>query len=381
MSFPDLTAPQWQRRLRLLAALAVLAVVLAVAWRLLTPLLPFLLGGVVAYLLLPAVNWVVRYAPGGRRWPNAVRAAAAGLMTLLVIAVVLGILALALSRLVTQSTALVEYAPGFVTQLQSDWRALQEWYAAQVPQNVRDFIDPRLADVQNALAEAAGNALGRLLGVLRSGFTLIISLAALPMILFYVLYDPGGLGRGVLRLAPRPLRPDLAAICGLAGAVIGSYLRVQLLTALLVGTIIGLSLWALQVPQAVILGAIAAVAELVPVVGATVSLVIAAVLTLLTDPVKAPIVIALYLVVQMLQNMLLTPRLQGTALGLHPLTIILALAIAGAFMGFWGVLVATPLTAAGYRTLSYVVREWEAPVDGDGNADGDTDADTDAGGE
>lgn len=377
MTLPDLTAPQWRRRLRLLAALAVLAVLLAAAWRLLTPLLPFLLGGAVAYLLLPLVNGIVRYAPGGRRWPNATRAATAGLITLLVIGLVLGILALALSRLVIQSTALVEYAPGFAAQLQADWRTLQEWYAAQVPQNVRDFIDPRLVEARNALVEAAGNALGRLLGFLRSGFTLVISLAALPLILFYVLYDPGGLGRGVLRLAPRPLRTDLAAICGLAGAVIGSYLRVQLLTAAVVGTVIGLSLWALQVPQAVVLGAIAAVAELVPMVGATVSLVIASVLTLLTDPVKAPIVIALYLVVQTLQNMVLTPRIQGTALGLHPLTVILALAIAGAFLGFWGVLAAAPLTAAGYRTLSYVAREWEAPVDADGDGDGDADTDTD----
>lgn len=375
MTFPDLTSPQWRRRLRLLAALAVLAFLLALVWRLLTPLLPFLLGGVVAYLLLPPVNWIARYAPGSQRWPNAVRAAAAALMTLLVIALVLVILALALSRLVTQSTALVEYAPGLATQLQSDWQALREWYTTQVPQNVRNFIDPRLGDVQNALANAAGNALGRLLGILRSGFSLVISLAALPVILFYVLYDPDGLGRGVLRLAPHPLRQDLAAICGLTGAVVGSYIRVQLLMALLIGVVIGLSLWALQVPQAAILGVVAGVAELVPIVGATVSLVVASVLTLLTDPVKTPIVIALYLVVQTLQNALLTPRIQGTALGLHPLTVILALAIAGAFMGFWGVLIATPLTAAGYRAISYVVSEWDAPV----AADADTNADAVAG--
>ena len=358
----------------MLAALAVLAFLLALVWRLLTPLLPFLLGGVVAYLLLPPVNWISRYAPGSQRWPHGVRAAAAALMTLLVIALALVILALALSRLVTQSTALVEYAPGLATQLQSDWQALREWYTTQVPQNVRNFIDPRLGDVQNALANAAGNALGRLLGILRSGFSLVISLAALPVILFYVLYDPDGLGRGVLRLAPHPLRQDLAAICGLTGAVVGSYIRVQLLMALLIGVVIGLSLWALQVPQAAILGVVAGVAELVPIVGATVSLVVASVLTLITDPVKTPIVIALYLVVQTLQNALLTPRIQGTALGLHPLTVILALAIAGAFMGFWGVLIATPLTAAGYRAISYVVSEWDAPV----AADADTDADTNA---
>ena len=360
MTLPDLSSAQWQRRFRLLSALALVIIALLVVWKLLTVLLPFLLSGIVAYLLLPLVNLAERYAPGSRRWPRAVRAAAAGLATLLVILIALGIVALALSQVLRQTIVLADYAPNFLVELQEIWRELQAWYEARVPANVRGFIDPRLADVQNALAAAALNALQRLVAIVRSGLSLIISLAAVPLILFYLLYNPSALGHGALRLAPASLRDDLAAISRLAGEVIGSYLRVQLLMALLIGVVVTLALWALGVPRPLILGVIAGLAELVPVVGATISLVVAAVITLLSEPVKVPIVIALYLVVQTLQNVLLSPRFQGAALGLHPLTIVLALAIVGAFLGFWGILVAAPLTAAGYRVLRYVVQEWSA---------------------
>ena len=77
-----------------------------------------------------------------------------------------------------------------------------------------------------------------------------------------------------MRLAPASLRDDLAAISRLAGEVVGSYLRVQLLMALLIGVVVTLALWALGVPRPLILGVIAGLAELVPVVGATISLVV-----------------------------------------------------------------------------------------------------------
>lgn len=359
MTLPDFASPRWQRRFRLLAALALVVIILAVVWKLLTVLLPFLISGIVAYLLLPLVNAAERYVPGPRRWPWLPRAAAAGLVTVAAIAIVLLIVAVAVFQALTQTINLANYAPNFLSEFQAIWQEAREWYYARVPDNIRSFIDPRLSDLQNALATAALNAAQRVVSIARSGLSLVISLAAVPLILFYLLYAPGKLGQGALRLAPAPLRDDLAAIGRLAGESVGSYIRIQLLMAVLVGVVIALSLWALGVPRAVILGIIAGLAELVPVVGATISLVVASIITLLSEPRQVPIVIALYLVVQTLQNVLLSPRFQGQALELHPLVIVLALTIAGSFLGFWGVLVATPLTAAGYRALRYVTQEWQ----------------------
>jgi phosphoribosylaminoimidazole-succinocarboxamide synthase len=285
---------------------------------------------------------------------------ATGLLLLLLLLAILGAVGLGLLRVIDESTALVERAPDLVAQGQKIYQDIIATYESRVPPNIREMIDPRLDELQQALMDGLNQALLGLFRILQTGVGLVVSLATVPIILFYLLYDPEGLGRGVRRLLPRLVRDDFSAIARLTGESIGVYLRVQLLLAATTGVVIGLGLWAMGVSVAPILAIIAAFAELVPIVGATISLVIAVVVVLLTDLAKTPLVVALYLVWQVLQNTLIAPRFQSQALGLHPLAIVLALAIFGLFLGFWGVLVAAPFTAAGYQVLRYVVREWEA---------------------
>ena len=348
------------RRFRLLAALAVAVVVLVVIWKLLAVLLPLLLSGMVAYLLLPLVNAAERRTPLGRRWPRVTRMATAALLLLLVSLAVLIVVAVGVLRIIDQSAALVERAPDLVSETQQIYRAAIAEYESRVPPNIRDMIDPRLQELRQALVDGLNEALLRLFRILQTGVGLVVSLATVPIILFYLLFEPAELGRGVRRLLPRSLRDDLCEIGRLSGESIGVYLRVQLLLGAMIGVVTGLALWGMGVSQAPILAIVAFTGELIPIVGPAISLVIAIVVMLVTDWTKTPFVIALYLILQALQNTLIAPRLQGQALGLHPLAVILALAIFGLFLGFWGVLIAAPFTAAGYRVLSYVVREWDA---------------------
>ena len=356
-------SPTASRRLRLLAAMVVAVLALVVIWKLLAVLLPFLLSGLVAYLLLPLVNVVERRTPLGRRRPRLTRMVMAGLLLLLVMLAILIVLAVGVLRIIDQSAALVERAPDLVAETQEIYRAAIAEYESRVPPNIREMIDPRLEDVRQALVGALEDALLGLFRILQTGVGLVVSLATVPIILFYLLFEPDALGRGVRSLLPRSLRDDLCEIARLSGESIGVYLRVQLLLGAMIGVATGLGLWAMGVSTAPILAILAFFGELVPIVGPTISLVIAAVVVLVTDWTKTPFVIALYLILQGLQNTLIAPRLQGQALGLHPLGIILALAIFGLFLGFWGVLIAAPFTAAGYRVLSYVVREWDAAAE------------------
>ena len=358
-SLPQLS-PTASRRFRLLAALVVAAVAVFVVWQLLAVLLPFLLSGAVAYLLLPLVNAAERRTPLGRRWPRATRMATAALLLLLILLAILIVVALGVLRIIDQSVALVERAPDLVAESQQIYQRVIAEYESRVPPNIRDMIDPRLQELRGALVQALNDALLRLFHILQTGVGLVVSLVTVPIILFYLLFEPDGIGRGVRRLLPRSLRDDLCAIARLTGESIGVYMRVQLLLGAMIGVITGFVLWSMGVSAAPVLAIIAFVGELVPIVGPTVSLVIAAVVVLVTDWTKTPLIIALYLVLQALQNTLIAPRLQGQALGLHPISVILALAIFGLFLGFWGVLIAAPFTAAGYRALAYIVREWDA---------------------
>ena len=364
-------SPTASRRFRLLAALIVAVVALVVIWQLLAILLPFLISGAVAYLLLPLVNAAERRTPLGRRWPRATRMATATLLLLLIMLAVLIVLLLGVLRIIDQSAALLERAPDLVAETRQIYQAVIAEYESRVPSNVRDMIEPRVQELRGALVQALNDALLSLFRILQTGVGLVVSLVTVPIILFYLLFEPDGIGRGVRSLLPRSLRDDLCEIARLAGESIGVYMRVQLLLGAMIGVITGFGLWVMGVSAAPVLAIIAFVGELVPIVGPTVSLVIAVIVVLVTDWTRAPLVIALYLILQALQNTLVAPRLQGQALGLHPISVILALAIFGLFLGFWGVLVAAPFAAAGYRVLSYVVREWDAA--GDVPAAGDHD--------
>ncbi|MDE2685441.1 MAG: AI-2E family transporter [Chloroflexota bacterium] len=353
---PELT-PCAQRRLRLSLSVLLAFALAVVVWQLFSILLPFLISAVMAYLLLPLVKQGDR-VPLAQRWPGGVRAATAGFATLAVIVAVVVVLALGVFRLVDGSITLAERAPSIIAEGRAVWEELQEVYRNRVPANIQEIVDPRLNELQSALLNASLAALQRVSRVAQSGISQVVSLAASPIILFYLLYQPATLGSGTRRLLPGPLREDLSEIGRLAGESIGAYIRMQLLLGVSVGVVVWLALLVMGVPLALPLGILAGMAELVPIVGATIFIILASIVVALLDYTKLPFLIAVYLVVQILQNTLIAPRMQGQALGLHPLAVILALAIFGLFFGFLGTLLAAPLTAAGYRVLDYVRREW-----------------------
>ena len=382
---PNLSALT-RRRLQLVASLALAFAALVAIWQLLGVLLPFLVSGVIAYLLHPLILLLMR-TRWGRRWPRATRGVAAGTATLVVIVAVLAVLAVGIFRLVEGSVTLADRAPGLVAEAAIIWEELQEEYERRVPANIQEIIDPRLDDLRGTLIQAGFSAVQRVSQVAQSGISQVVALSGTPIILFYLLYEPARVGRGIEQLLPAPLRDDLMEIGRLVGQSIGAYLRLLLLLGVVVGLVMWLSLWVLGVPLSGPLGALAGLAELVPVVGPTIYFIIAAVIMALVDFTKLPIVLAVYLVVQALQNTLISPRLQGQALGLHPLTVILVLALFGLFLGFLGTLLAAPLTAAGYRVLHYTRQQWSsAPILGSETEeltellprDGDQDTSTDA---
>lgn len=353
---PELS-PRIHRRLRLSLSVLLAVVLVVVVWQLLSILLPFLLSAVVAYLMLPLVKLGDR-VPLAQRWPGGVRAATAGFATLAVILAVVLVLALGAFRLVDGSITLAERAPGIIAEGEAVWEEVQYLYRNRVPANIQEIVDPRLTEMRAALFNASIAALQRVSRVAQSGISQVVSLAASPIILFYLLYQPTTLGNGVRRLLPGPLREDLSEIGRLAGESIGAYIRMQLLLGAVVGVVVWLALLVMGVPLALPLGILAGAAELVPIVGATIFIILASIVVALLDYTKLPFLIAVYFVVQILQNTLISPRMQGQALGLHPLAVILALAIFGLLFGFLGTLLAAPLTAAGYRVLTYTRREW-----------------------
>ena len=96
-----------------------------------------------------------------------------------------------------------------------------------------------------------------------------------------------------------------------------------------------------------------------PVIGTTIFIILTSILLVLTDVSKLPLALGVFVILQVVQTTVVQPRLQGRALGLNPMALVVAMAVFTLFFGLLGALVAAPLTAAVYHVLRYVGREWE----------------------
>jgi predicted PurR-regulated permease PerM len=151
--------------------------------------------------------------------------------------------------------------------------------------------------------------------------------------------------RRYLEIIPPPLRSDLVNLVRIVDNVLGAYLRGQLLLCLFVGALVAAGLAILGVQFPAVLGLIAGVFEILPVVGPLLGLIPAVIVAVIQEPILGLWTLILFLAIQQIENVLLVPRVSGRAVQLHAAIVIIVLVIGNEVAGFFGMLVAVPLTA------------------------------------
>ncbi|MEJ2503045.1 MAG: AI-2E family transporter, partial [Gemmatimonadota bacterium] len=143
---------------------------------------------------------------------------------------------------------------------------------------------------------------------------------------------------------PRPSYGRWAAFMGEYDRLLSRYLRGQVMAAAVVGVLTWLGLWASGFPHAALVGAVAGVFNLVPYLGLIVSLIPAVIIALVSGAflVNMAKVAVVFLIVQFLDGNVIGPRIVGESVGLHPVWVILAIAVSGFLFGFVGLLLALP---------------------------------------
>ena len=348
-----------RRRIRLVAALLVAVALLVIAWQLLLVLVPLAVSAVIASLLIPVMRLGER-TPLARRWPRFNRLMVAGIATLLGVVIVLAVIGVGAYGLVGGATTIAEVAPALIEEADSAFAQVAASYRERVPETIQEQVDPRLADFRDSIYDSGVSAVENVANLIQSNIGQFVSLLATPIAVFQFLYNPGAVPQAARRLIPAPIRDDLSEMARLAGTTVIAYIRVQLVGAVMVGVTVWLLYWAVGIKLALPLGMLAAVTELVPVVGTTLFILLMVIAVALTDLRLLPLAAVFYLLVQVIQNSLVTPRLHGLALGVHPMGLLLSIAIFGMFFGILGALVAAPVTGAAGRVLQYVGREWES---------------------
>ena len=321
----------------LIAALVVLAL-----WLLGPVLTPFVVAAVLAYALTPLVNWLDRIGRG--RMP---RVLAVMVVELLFILILLGIILMIVPIMAKELPLMREQVPLLADRLNT---GLSPWLA-QFGIHVQLDVASIKAFVLKYLNANYEDALGSLMSSLKLGGSVALAVIGnavlIPVALFYLLMDWDKFVARMLELVPIPMRGNFDSFTDESDSVLGQYLRGQMLVMLLMAAFyaIGLTLFGLDL--ALPIGVFTGLAMFIPYLGFGIGLLLAILAGLLQfASLKALVMVAVvYGIGQVVESLILTPRLVGERIGLHPLAVIFALLAFGQVFGFVGVLIALPASA------------------------------------
>lgn len=292
--------------------------------------------------------------------------------TLLAYVVVLAIVTLvviALSPLVARQAE----------QFSSDWPEFKEQIVISVDEmaaSIEDRIDvsidttdlhclldvqvettsrARCDEVTEGLREQLVGSAERLTELGSSLLEVVLIFVLAPLLALYLLIDLPDLQRDVLNLIPPSHRGEVADVASKIGRTVGNFFRGQLLVALTVGVMSTLGFLLIDLKFALVIGAIAGVTNLIPLVGPFIGGGLGVIVGTVTDNAATGLKAALVaLVVQQIDNHIISPNIMKRSVQLHPVTVMLSLLAGGTLAGFWGVLLGVPAVAVVKLLLSHL---------------------------
>lgn len=342
------------RRNRLILVLSMLVLVLAVLWVARGALAPYIFALAVAYLVLPAVNLFDRLLKQGLRRLKFTRPVAILLVYLLLIGLVALFVALVFPVLAEQFKVLWASREDLAQDIRSLAGQFLTWYEQTVPVDLQAQVATLLRQAGGTVAKAVQTGVTRTLGLLTGTFSFILGFAVIPFWLFYVLNDEAKVTRGVVGLLPARIRTDLLNLARIVDSIMSAYLRGQLLLCLFIGVMATLGLTLLGVRFPAVLGLIAGIFEILPYIGPFIGLVPAVIVATIQSPLLGLWTLLLFLGIQQVENLFLVPRISGKAVQLHPALIMVVLVLGSQIAGFWGLLLAVPVTAMVRDVFKYL---------------------------
>jgi predicted PurR-regulated permease PerM len=357
-----MTTERW----RIALWLVMLTLVLWVAWAARGALIPFVIGAVLAYALSPVVDHVASILPARNHRQDVIRrGVVVGLIYLLFFGSLTGIGFAIVPTAVHQAGEFIDVLPEFVEDARLEFSSRIERFRAELPADMRDDIERATQDFGQTATAAVGLFFRGTMTWVTSTIGLVAALLIVPFWTFYALRDRHFVERNFMRAVPPRAQADVSNVARIADHMLGRYIRAQLLLGVVVGSVVGVAMTLLGVQFSIGLGLWAGVTELIPILGPWLGAAAGLIVVLATDPGLFVWVALVYFAVQILENNLLVPRIQGGAVDLHPAMIILLLAVAGAIWGLLGMVIVVPLTAIMRELFWYADRRLrgESPIE------------------
>lgn len=327
-----------QARARPVYLLSIVLLFLSLLFTYFTILAPFIVGGGLAFILAPAVDFLER-----RRVPATIAVLACLVPAIAVFPLLLGYV---ISGLVVELQGLIEKIPDAVQQGQVYFRGALDQLVAWGIDVRADTLARTLTDHLNNILTGLFSTVDQIGRGIGGIITVVYNLIIIPVSAYLFLADRARIREWLYGLLPKKEGRRLDGFITKLNGSYARFFRGQLVMMAAIGLIVGVTLWLLGIKYYLMLALIAASFNIIPNVGFVMSF-IPAILIGVTS--AAPLVntikiVSVYIGEQLIENFFLGPVIVGNASRLHPLVVMIALIIGGLQFGFWGVLLAIPVT-------------------------------------
>lgn len=325
-------------------------------------ILPFLLAGIFAYVMMPLVRF----------FQYTLRLRSRGLSVILTLLLLGAVVYLAVIFIIPSINAEIEKT----LQVISGYSSGQDILTMILPRNIRNYLNgglrwgnfPQQLSLEKVLEnvklllDQVGGIINSTLSIFSWGLVFLIGF----VYFVFILLDFENLGRGFISLFPKTLRPTIRTISMDLDRYMNNYFRGQALVAMSVGILLSIGFNIIGLPLATAMGIFIGILNFIPYMQALgiIPLGLASLLMAAQTGENAFVCMLLgygvLMIVQIIQDMIIVPRIMGQTMGMRPSLILLVLSIWGYLLGFFGMLIALPITMFIYSLyMRYVLQDEE----------------------
>ncbi len=342
---------------RLICFILGLVLIFWFLWALRSVFLPFIVGLLLAYMVLPVIRWVEKRLPGAGRWPKFKRVKRVSIIVVIYL-LSMAVFGLIIFYLITViGKALVSIADDAPQLIPNGLDAIADWVKSISffsSGSMQLQIDKYSAQAGVALGNALQSFLTQGVGILQSSSGMILGFVSMPVFLFFILKDWDNLRVSFRDVLPSWALTHAKSVLSIIQNVTIRYLRGQMILGFAVGLLAFILLTILGIDFALPLAALAAVTELVPMIGPWIGGIAGVLVTLAVAPEKVIWVAFGYFAIQLLENNLLVPKIQGTQMNINPAFIIVLSILGAHFAGILGFIIALPLSMTIVEIVKYL---------------------------
>jgi predicted PurR-regulated permease PerM len=324
-----------------------------IIWKLISVILPFLIGLIIAYLLLPIVRWLEKHLPGGKKHPAAKRISIIIGIYLVSLIIIAGVVFYLYTAISSSTSLLWQNLPQLISDIVAQVQGFMAAVRLEVPASLLQQYDQTIESAGVSVVNALRSGLGQGFSMLSASAGLILGFISLPLVVFFTLKDWDKLRDGFFGIMPSWASEHARNVVGILERVLGRYIRGQFIMSIFIGVLVYILLRVLGIEFAPALALWAALMENIPTLGFWLSVSASVAVALATSPDKILWIVLGLAIIQLIENNLLVPRIQGSNMKMNPIFILLVSVVGAYLIGLVGFIIAVPVVATVIELFKY----------------------------